>query len=175
MRFLHIEGSRPEWCISAVYHAWDTPFWSGTLDIWRFFRPTNEIITFHLYGWCMRDVLLLPAFTLSRTWMSGSFKSVRWNAQTRPGFILSSERVLGNGVRAHANSKGKITFIGKILLSGGSDAWHIKQDSKLNTPPTSCHSPSRVNDTGYRTSDTCGTACARILHRHMDWGQSLAE
>ena len=30
---MHIEGSRPEWCISAIYHAWDTPFWSGTLDI----------------------------------------------------------------------------------------------------------------------------------------------
>ena len=21
-----------EWCISTIYHAWDTPFWSGTLD-----------------------------------------------------------------------------------------------------------------------------------------------
>ena len=28
-------------------------------------------------------------------------------AQTRPRFILSRERVLGNGVRTHANSKGK--------------------------------------------------------------------
>ena len=35
----------------------------------------------------------------SRTWTSGSFESVRWNAcvhrLTRPRFILSSERVLG--------------------------------------------------------------------------------
>ena len=30
---LHIEGFQPEWCISTIYHAWDTPFWSGTLDI----------------------------------------------------------------------------------------------------------------------------------------------
>ena len=29
----HIEGSRPEWCISAIYHAWDTPFRSGTLEL----------------------------------------------------------------------------------------------------------------------------------------------
>ena len=24
---------RPEWCISTIYHAWDTPFWLGTLDL----------------------------------------------------------------------------------------------------------------------------------------------
>ena len=42
--------------------------------------------------------------------MSGSFESVRWNAQTRPRFILSSERVFwGNGVRTHVKSKEKIS------------------------------------------------------------------
>ena len=30
---LHIEGSRPEWCISTIYHACDTPFWLGTLEL----------------------------------------------------------------------------------------------------------------------------------------------
>ena len=30
------EGSRPEWCVSTIYHAWDTPFWSGTLDFLLF-------------------------------------------------------------------------------------------------------------------------------------------
>ena len=30
---LQIEGYRPEWCISTIYNAWDTPFWSGTLEI----------------------------------------------------------------------------------------------------------------------------------------------
>ena len=29
----NIEGSWPEWCISTVYHAWDTPFGLWTLDI----------------------------------------------------------------------------------------------------------------------------------------------
>ena len=33
--------------------------------------------------------------------------------QTGPQFILSSERVWGNGVRTHVNSKGKIPFTGK--------------------------------------------------------------
>ena len=30
----YIEGSWPEWCISTLYHAWDTPFWSGTRDMY---------------------------------------------------------------------------------------------------------------------------------------------
>ena len=33
-------------------------------------------------------------------------------AQTRPWFILSSKRVLGNGVRTHVNSNGKIPSTG---------------------------------------------------------------
>ena len=31
--WVHIKGFWPEWCISTTYHAWDTPFYSGTLDI----------------------------------------------------------------------------------------------------------------------------------------------
>ena len=27
-----IEGFQPEWCISTIYHAWDTPFWPAILD-----------------------------------------------------------------------------------------------------------------------------------------------
>ena len=30
---MHIEGFRPEWGISTIYHAWDTPFWLGTLSM----------------------------------------------------------------------------------------------------------------------------------------------
>ena len=33
LRMANIEGFRPEWCISTIYHAWDTPFWLGTLNI----------------------------------------------------------------------------------------------------------------------------------------------
>ena len=31
---IQIEGFWPERCISTIYHAWDTPFWPGTLEIW---------------------------------------------------------------------------------------------------------------------------------------------
>ena len=57
-------------------------------------------------------------------------------AQTRPRFILSSEIVLGNGVRTHVNSKEKIPPTGKILPRGG---WNprrcVKQDSEPNKLP----------------------------------------
>ena len=51
----------------------------------------------------------------SRTWMSGSFESVRWNAcEHRLDLSLCShlKEFGGNGVRNHVNSKGKIPFIG---------------------------------------------------------------
>ena len=31
--------------------------------MWPFFNPTIEVVTFHLNGWCMLGVFLLPAFT----------------------------------------------------------------------------------------------------------------
>ena len=33
-RMVYIEGSWPEWCISNMIYSRDTPFWSGTLDIY---------------------------------------------------------------------------------------------------------------------------------------------
>ena len=30
---IQIKGFWPEWCISTIYHAWDTPFWLGTLKM----------------------------------------------------------------------------------------------------------------------------------------------
>ena len=41
--WLNIEGFCPEWYISSIYHAWDTPFWSGTLGIRH---------TFHTHYYC---------------------------------------------------------------------------------------------------------------------------
>ena len=32
---IHIEGFRSKWYISTVYHAWDTPVWPGTLELWN--------------------------------------------------------------------------------------------------------------------------------------------
>ena len=31
----YIKGFQPEWCISTIYHTWDTPFWLETLNMWQ--------------------------------------------------------------------------------------------------------------------------------------------
>ena len=81
----------------------------------------------------------------SKTWTSGSFESMRWNAYLHRLYLsLYSypKEFRGNGVRTHVNSKGKITFTGTILLRG---AWNprgcIKQDSQPNTLTTSYSGP----------------------------------
>ena len=47
--YKYTEGSRPEWRISTIYHNGDTPFWSGTPDIYIYIQTR----------WL---ILLLPAF-----------------------------------------------------------------------------------------------------------------
>ena len=65
--------------------------------------------------------------------MSGSFESVQWMhmytramecvcAQTRPRFILSSEKVLGNGVRTHVDSSGEKNSAGGLEKGGTREA-----------------------------------------------------
>ena len=75
-----------------------------------FFYPTREVATSPLHGWCMLGVFLWSAFT-----RLGLNVRIFWIcavecvcAQTRPWFIVSSERVSGNGVRTCVNSKWKI-------------------------------------------------------------------
>ena len=53
-------------------------------------------------------MFLLQVFTRLGHGMSESFAIECMCAQTRPRFMLSSERVLGNVVRTHVNSKGNI-------------------------------------------------------------------
>ena len=48
------------------------------LCMWLFFNPT--IVTFCLRGWCTLGVFFVDGIHPSRTWMSGSFVSVLWNA-----------------------------------------------------------------------------------------------
>ena len=61
-----------------------------------FGSPVIEIVTFRLRGWCMLGVFLLPAFIRlgheRQDLLSSAMECMC--AQTRPRFILSSERVL---------------------------------------------------------------------------------
>ena len=76
----------------------------------------------------------------SRTWMSGSFETVWWNAcmHRLDVGLYSHLKVWGNGVWTHVNPKGKFPSTGKIRLRGGSNSQRcIKQDSEPNTRPMS--------------------------------------
>ena len=97
--------------------------------------------------------VFVAGFHPCRTWMSGSFESVRWSACVhRLDFGLYShlKGFWGNGVRTHVNSKGKIPSTGKTLCRRGWNPWCcIKQDSESNTLPTSYSGP---REQGYGSS-----------------------
>ena len=101
-------------CVPQLY-LWGSPFLVRCLRMWLLFNPTIKVVTFHLRGWCILGVFLLPAFT-TRTWTSGSFESVRWNACVHrlDLGLYSHPSFFGNGVWTHVNSKGKIPSTGKF-------------------------------------------------------------
>ena len=75
-----------------------------------FFYPIIEVVTFCLCGWCMLGVFVARIHP-SRTWMSGSFEPMQWNASVHRldlGLYSHPKEFWGNGVRTHVNSKGKI-------------------------------------------------------------------
>ena len=74
------------------------------------FYPTIEVVTFRLCRWCTLGVFV-AGIHLSRTWMSGSLKSVQWNASVYRldlGLYSHPKEFLGNGVRTLVYSVGKI-------------------------------------------------------------------
>ena len=78
-------------------YLWGSPFWVRFFRTWPFLNPTIEVVTFCLRGWCMLGVFLVLAST--HLWHECQ---IFWVcamecmcAQTRPRFILSSDRVLG--------------------------------------------------------------------------------
>ena len=104
-------------------HLWGSPFGVRFLSMWPFFNPTTEEVTFRLRGWCMLHTgcVFVAGIHPSRTWISGSFESLRWNACVHRldlGLYSHLKEFSGNGVRTHVNSKGKILCTGKILRGG---------------------------------------------------------
>ena len=80
--------------ISGVHHL-DESFVYVTNFV--YFNPTIEVVTFRLRGWCMLGVFLLPAFThLGHQYQDLlSLYDGMHVCTSRPRFILSFERVLG--------------------------------------------------------------------------------
>ena len=80
---------------------------------------------------------------LSRTWMSGSFESMRWSSCVHRldlGLYSIPKRVIGNGVRTHVNSKGKIGSVGWLRAVSNLQCC-IMQDNECNTLPTKLFRP----------------------------------
>ena len=65
----------PELYISGVHHCW----WDFYVYD-HFFNPTIEVVTFHLHGWGMLGMLLLPAFTNLGHERQDLLSSYWWNA-----------------------------------------------------------------------------------------------
>ena len=108
---------------------------------WPFFlHLTLEVIAFRLRGWCMLSAFLLLAFTPSKAWMSGSFRSVQWNAcmhNVDLGLYCYPEELKGQNL-CELQWKNPL----KRTAWGGIDPWcHIMQESEPNALPVE---PSRT-------------------------------
>ena len=104
--------------------------------MWPFFNPTIEVVTVCLHEECMLSVF--------KTWMSGSFVSVRWNAcvQTRPQLILSSER--GKSL-VWLNCRKQVCLFVVCCLTSQQHA-SVSQGRICSDKFTCCHTETEVTD-----------------------------
>ena len=72
--------------------------------------------------------------------------------QTRPQFILSSERVLGNEVRTHVNSEGRILSTGGSEEGGTHLVWSHRAHPLLASVNTTVQRPLNVVPENANTS-----------------------
>ena len=95
--------------------------------------------------------VLVASIRLSGTGMSGSFKSVRWNACVHrlELDLLSSKKVSGSGLRSHVNSMGKCplpeaqrTVKPAMLHHTGQQGQHTSDYWQLFGPLLMFHAPS---------------------------------
>ena len=112
---------------------------SGVHQFWWDFCVCDFLFSFESYHRGTPHYVFIDVFIAdihpSRTWMSGSFESVWWNACVHR-LVLSlyshPKEVLGTWVRTHVNSKEKNLVCWR--LRGGWNPWHyITQDSEPNT------------------------------------------
>ena len=96
-------------CSPAIY-LWGSPLGVKFLCMWPYFW-SNHIGSHILSSWMVHaGCVFVASIHLSRTWMSGSFESMRWNACVhRLNLSLYShpKQFWGNGVRIHVTSRGK--------------------------------------------------------------------
>ena len=138
---------------------------------------------------CMLGIFV-ASIQPSRSWISGSFECLRWNACVHTldlGLHSHPKEFWGNGVRTHVNSKGKIPHTEKNLLRGGSNPQRcIKQDSEPNTLPSSNSGPQFTVQIWFldslpgmqwgvtaRCAVRCDyQVCSEVWLRDMQWGMT---
>ena len=127
-------------CVPQLY-LWGSPLWVRFLGMWPFSNLTIEVVMFHLHGWSMLGVFLLPAFTClgheCQDLLSpcdGMHVCTDWTSV----YALIQKSFLEMESEPMLTPKGKKILYWKILLGGESNLWRcIKQDSEPNTLPMS--------------------------------------
>ena len=116
------------------FHMWVSQFLVRFLHMWRFSNPTIEVVTFLLRECFIRGGSFVAGIHPTRTWMPGSFESVRWNAcvhRLHLGLYSHPKEFLEIRLRTYENSKGKIFLYGQ--LRGG---WTRDSVSRRTASPT---------------------------------------
>ena len=115
---------------------WSSPFWDESFACVTVFYP-NHWGSHIPSSWMVHaGCIFVAGIRLSRTWMSGSFESLWWNACVhRLGLGLYShpKEFLENGIRTHVNSKGKIPSTRKKIFSV-EDQTHNPASSGTGSP-----------------------------------------
>ena len=161
-----------------------------------FFYPTIYLDSHILSLWIVHaGCVFVVSIHPSRTWMSGSFESMRcesmrWNARVHRlnlGLDSSEKEFGGNGVRIHVNSKGKIPSPNSYWneLSGwgphdsvcNQDIWDTvgaktlkkkKLKKRMNSRPPDTHSfPSGVVSAACLPWRRSPASHCWMLHRHL--------
>ena len=136
--------------------------------MWPLFNPTTVVVTFRLRGWCTLGVFV-AGIHLSRTWMSGSFESMRWNVCAHRlglGLKLLSKRGPGNGVTTLEKNPPYRRLTGVEL-------WRcLMQHNEPNTlltqlfwPPSPSPAPPPPDNQTYHRVKT-RTVSLKLLHHH---------
>ena len=130
-------------CFPELY-VWVSPFWVIFFVYVTVFNPTIEVVTFCLFALCMLGVFLLPAFSrLGHEYQDLLSPCHGMHAQTRPQFILLSERVLGE------LSQNLRYLHGEKISSA-----RKKKQKKLNPSPQGRITPTTLHHAGQRAQHT---------------------
>ena len=115
-----------------------SPYLVRFLPMRPFFNPTIEVVTFHLRGWRVLGMVLLPAFIrLGHECQDlSNQRCTAWVHRLDLRLHSHLKEFKGSEVRTHVNSKGTIPSTG-----GSEKGWKCEAASRRTANPTH-HQPS---------------------------------